>query len=157
QGLNLFDRTSQSFSRIPLHHGDVQIKNVRITSLYEDENENLYVGTNGRGLFQCALMNDGQIIFKPIVFPGISRNEVSSLSSDHAGNIWIGFQEEGLIRWNVRRDEHIRIRSNPLLTSSLSNDRVSALLFDKFGTLWVGTLNGINRVNLANVKFKFYQ
>ena len=156
-GLNLFDRTTQSFRRIPLHQGDIQIKHVRITSLYEDENQNLFVGTNGRGLFQCSLLNHGKTIFRPIVFPDIFRNEVSSLLSDHAGNIWIGFHEEGLIRWNVNRDEHIHIRSNPLLPSSLSNDRVSALYFDKFGNLWVGTLNGINRVNLANRKFEFYQ
>jgi ligand-binding sensor domain-containing protein len=158
QGLNRYDPTTQSFQRISLYPETDQKKFNYITSLYEDKNRNLLVGTNGGGLFQCLLPNTSvPLSFKRITFPGTIRNEVSSLLSDPYGNIWIGYQEEGLIRWNMARDEYIHIRTNPAQPTSLSNDRVSALFFDKFGNLWVGTLNGINKINLSNKKFVSYQ
>jgi ligand-binding sensor domain-containing protein len=158
QGLNRYDPVTQSFRRILLYPEADQNKSNYITSVYEDKNRNLFVGTNEAGLFQSTLPNTGIVpSFKQIIFPGIHRNEVSSLLSDADGNIWIGYQEEGLIRWNAVSGEHIYIRTNPAQPTSLSNDRVSSLFFDKFGNLWVGTLNGINKVNLSNQKFASYQ
>lgn len=157
-GLYRYYPVTQTFQRISLSSNADQNKLNTITSLYEDKNRNLFVGTNGRGLFQCTLPDTSvQPGFKPITFPGTVRNEVSSLVSDPDGNIWIGYYDEGLIRWNVVSDKHIHIRTNPAQATSLSNDRVSSLFFDKFGNLWVGTLNGINKVNLSNQKFASYQ
>ena len=158
QGVNRYDAVAQSFQRIPLSLEADQNKFNHITALYEDKNRNLLVGTHGGGVFQ-RIVSDTNVTtrFKQILFGGTHRNEVSSLLSDPEGTLWIGYQEEGLIRWDVSRDKHFRFRSDPAQPTSLSNDRVSSMLFDKFGNLWVGTLNGINKVNLSNQKFASYQ
>lgn len=133
QGLNRFDTVTRTFQRYSLFPGTVQAKEIHITALHEDRNKNLFVGTNGGGLFQGTVSRSSNplIDFKQIMFPAIQRNEVSSLLSDPEGNVWIGYQEEGLIRWNPLSNEHIHVRTNPTQPNSLSNDLVSSLFFDK--------------------------
>ncbi len=158
-GLNRYDPNTNSFQQFFIYPDSGVSKYNHISALYKDDQNNLFVGTLGGGLFRCPLRVGNPIApeFIPITFKDIHRHEVSAISQDYEKNIWIGFQEEGLVRWDQQTNEYIQLRSNPLRPKSLSNDRVSALYFDKFGNNWVGTLNGINRVNLTNRKFTFYQ
>jgi ligand-binding sensor domain-containing protein len=128
-----------------------------IRALYESPEGVLYVGTHGDGLFASRSESGNMLAFSQIELEGPALNEVSSIVSDPEGNLWIGFHEEGLVRWNPHTGEQLHLRANPVQSTSLSNDRVSSLSFDAFGNLWVGTLNGINKLNLTNRKFTFYQ
>jgi ligand-binding sensor domain-containing protein len=128
-----------------------------IMALHESGAGVLYIGTHGDGLFAGTMVSGELPEFRQIVLEGPELDEVSSIVSDPEGNLWIGFHEEGLVRWSPQTGEQLHLRANPVQFTSLSNDRVSSLAFDSFGNLWVGTLNGINKLNLINRKFSFYQ
>ena len=123
-----------------------------ITSMAEDNQGFLLVGTRN-GLFQENSTGN----FQPVSFPSISNNRVVKLLNDPTGTLWIGFEEEGLIRIDSDQNQIFPIRYDPSLPRSLSNDLVYDILYDTFGNLWVGTLNGINRSNINNSKFDLFQ
>jgi ligand-binding sensor domain-containing protein len=154
-GLYRYDTATAAFAVYELTKESESVDHIR--ALYESPEGVLYVGTHGDGLFAGSVETGHLPVFRRIALEGPELNEVSSIVSDPEGNLWIGFHEEGLVRWNPVSDEQLHLRTNPVQSTSLSNDRVSSLAFDTFGNLWVGTLNGINKLNLTNRKFTFYQ
>ena len=126
-----------------------------ITAINEDPNGNLLVGTKS-GLHRLEF-SQGTPRFDPINFPFITTNEVSTLLVDPEGNIWIGYAGEGLVRWNKGSDRYFHIKYDPAQPRSLSNDLVNDLYYDKFRNLWAGTLNGINKTNVSELKFDLFQ
>lgn len=155
-GLYRYDTVTAAFVAHRLKTGEEQTT-VHIMALYESPAGVIYVGTHGDGLFAGIREPGGLPVFKHVALEGPELNEVSSIVSDPEGNLWIGFHEEGLVRWDPNTGEQLHLRANPVQSTSLSNDRVSSLAFDTFGNLWVGTLNGINKLNLTNRKFVVYQ
>ena len=157
-GLNRYNPLTHSFQLFLMKQDSGQNKYNYVTALYEDDQHNLLVGTHGDGFFKCSFSSaKNTCACTALPFEGIQRNEVSAILQDPENKFWIAFQEEGLIHWDPATNEHFSIRTNPVQPNSLSNDRVSALCSDKFGNIWIGTLNGINRVNITNRKFIFYQ
>lgn len=155
-GLYRYDSVTASLVLQKLPSGEGNAAD-HIRALYESPTGILYVGTHGDGLYAGRTAPGKLPEFRRIALEGPELNEVSSIVSDPEGHLWIGLHEEGLVRWNPVTGEQIHLRTDPVQSTSLSNDRVSSLAFDTFGNLWVGTLNGINKLNLTNRKFTFYQ
>lgn len=156
RGLNRYDPQTHSFRLFLMKSDTTKRKYNDVSALYEDDKHNLLAGTQGGGLFKCAL-SSAVIEFTTVPFEGIQRNEVSAILQDPEKKFWIAFREEGLVRWDPETGDHLQLRTNPMQPKSLSNDRVSTLCSDTFGNTWIGTLNGINRLNITNRKFIFYQ
>lgn len=75
----------------------------------------------------------------------ILDNWVSTLLKDRQGNLWIGTNSGGLIRF---KDGKFTTFTT---AQGLANDIVKCLHEDHEGNLWIGTLSGLNR--LKNGKF----
>src|SRR5688572_23406784 len=77
--------------------GAGKIKSNKITTLYEDANGRLWIGTHMAGLFQYNRDDDTFTHYShdPANPESISSNNISSIEEDKEGNLWVG-TEHGL-------------------------------------------------------------
>ena len=123
------------------------IKNDNITSLYEDQNHVLWVGTEGGGL--CALQNSTWSNYS--TDNGLSSNEVRAITSDFQGNLWVG-TDYGLNRINK---DGIRIYTEK---NGLYDNTITALTIDSWNNLWIGTFRGgLAKFNQGKISVLGYQ
>jgi ligand-binding sensor domain-containing protein len=64
---------------------------------------------------------------------------------DHAGNMWLGTEGEGLYRVKQERETVFRA------PASLPDNSITALLEDREQNLWVGTADGLVRLSAPGV------
>jgi ligand-binding sensor domain-containing protein/signal transduction histidine kinase len=103
--------------RFPLRPG------VIITTLLEDREQRLWVGTDPDGLFYLDKQGWHKV--------ATSHPAILSISEDDEGNIWIGTQGGGLNRVRPRRLDVLG------LSSGLPFDAVQSICEAADGTLWV--------------------
>jgi ligand-binding sensor domain-containing protein/signal transduction histidine kinase len=110
-----------------------------ITALFEDRNQNIWVGTYGGGLFR--INSSGVESFS--THNGLLQDFVISISEDKEGSLWIG--TGGLNR----------LKDGVFVTYStlegLSGKLATPIIEQPDGTMWIGTDKGLNR--LQNGKF----
>ena len=98
--------------------------------LFEDREQNLWVGTSGGGLQR----------FKPRRFQsygvanGLTERNVTSVWPDPAGGLWIATYAKGIFRWNDGA-----ITNVPLPPEHNTLDVVNSVLTDRAGRTWFGT------------------
>lgn len=138
-GVFAFDPKTERFERLNYDHGDD-----RILSLYEDENELLYVGTHFGGLDIVDIKNARVRHFnvKNNTFPD---NQIESIFRDSNGNTWVGTWS-GLLVFAKGSFTPTLIERN-----ELKNAKVNSLAEDKSGNLWVGTEYFMCCFNIENI------
>jgi len=70
---------------------------------------------------------------------GLSRYDISALTVDREGSIWIGLVGHGIVRW-VGQDRWEAFTA----ADGLADDIVWASLRDRAGRLWIGTESGLD-------------
>ncbi|OJW58174.1 MAG: hypothetical protein BGO55_22970 [Sphingobacteriales bacterium 50-39] len=144
-GLNLLDRTKNSFTRFIHDNKDnTSLSNDAIKCIYEDSRHRLWLGTLGKGL---ELMVDPRGKFRH--FPNVSQdpysliyNVVLSLGGDDAGNLWIGTDNGGISILDPGIDSFQVYKQDDIDNYSLANSSIQALYKDRQGNMWVGTYSG---------------
>jgi len=101
-----------------------------VASLFVDRQSQLWVGTDGDGLFRREA---GQ--FRAVPTPNRGR-KFMAIKQDRDGNIWFATWDSGMARLGPRGMEW--------LTSSegLPHDQVMCLFEDREGSIWAGTRGG---------------
>jgi ligand-binding sensor domain-containing protein/AraC-like DNA-binding protein len=107
------------------------LKNDNITCLYEDQNNVLWVGTEGGGL--CALMGGQWINYSTT--SGLSSDRVRAIISDQHGDLWVG-TDYGL---NQINKDGIKIYTEK---DGLYDNIITSLAVDSWNNLWIGTFRG---------------
>jgi ligand-binding sensor domain-containing protein/two-component sensor histidine kinase len=117
----------------------------RINQLHEDPQGTLWVAME-QGV---SRLRDGKFEAVPLGEGETTVGVVYSLCSDREGNIWLGFQSNGLGR----------LRTKQLLTlaasDGLPNDSTRSVFQDSKGNVWIGTVDGVARYQ--NGKLTNYQ
>jgi ligand-binding sensor domain-containing protein/serine phosphatase RsbU (regulator of sigma subunit) len=147
-----------------------------ITSIAEDSNGILWIGTSGGGLNKMipavSEIAEDPLPGNPETKPGsrgkshptfihymnspgdpesLSDNIVQSIFEDHSGILWVG-TNNGLNRFNAETEKFTiyNIKS----PENLSHNNIRAIFEDSRGTLWVGTWGGgLNRLVLPDRYF----
>ncbi len=126
-GVYKYNIKKESFEILQYSHTDN-----RIISLYEDKDNQLYIGTHFGGLDVVDLKTN-----KATNFSNEKNMQVEKITEDSFGNIWLGTWG-GLMMYD-KQDRQISSITN----GYLENCQINALDEDKTGNLWVGTENGL--------------
>lgn len=125
----------------------------RINRIYEDRNNNIWIGTEN-GLARISADLSAVKIYRNDFnnSNSLSYNIVSSIFEDRDGLIWIG-THFGLNKYDPQSDTFHRYYFNPYNPSSLSHSVIHDIAEDPNGTILIGTLGGLNTYNPENDGF----
>ena len=101
---------------------------IKPTTMYEDANGHLWIGTAADGLFQFDRTN----LFKIET----SHNNIRTVTRDREGSVWVGTDGGGLDRL---RPQVVRLLGRD---EGLPFETVRSLAEDKTGALWIVTQDG---------------
>jgi ligand-binding sensor domain-containing protein/signal transduction histidine kinase len=149
QGLCRFDKASGSCKMFRHAGGDSSsVSNDTISYLLIDREGILWLGTR-----------DGLNKFDPVTqrftayrdeTSAISAGQMWSMVEDHDGDLWIGSEGSGLMKFD-RKTQRLRAGA-----ATVDNPYVSAVYIDRANGLWAGTFNGLNRIDLSTGKATRY-
>lgn len=111
-----------------------------IRRIFEDSHGNLWLGTNGDGVFKY----DGEQLVSNTFSQNFNAYAVRAITEDPTGNVWFA-TSEGLIKYDGQVFTNYRIGD-----TQASNDLWS-LLIDHSGLFWVGGYEGV--FNFDGAKF----
>ena len=115
-----------------------------VTSIFEDREGRLWVGTENEGLNLFDRQNERFIHYRsdPLYKESLNNNTILSIFEDNMGNLWIGTYAGGINmagKYGGYFDHYMSIPGN---NKSLSHNSVTSFLEDREGSLWVGTDGG---------------
>ncbi len=86
-----------------------------VLSLYADDNENLWIGTNGSGLACFRLSKKTLTLYTYTTDTGLPNNYIFSILEDHRGNLWMS-SYRGVFRVSKNQLEAVARKRIPKLT-----------------------------------------
>lgn len=113
--------------------------------LYKGSHQDAWISTN-HGLFHCALDQSTVTHLLPDATDrnSIAHTFVKSLTVDHDGNAWVGFESDG-IQVVSHKDHTILARYT--LRDGLPGMQINQMATDSAGRIWVGTSAGLALFN----------
>jgi len=179
--LNRFDRKTDVFKRYFINNYFSATKNPEtkyyeyplafsrnqintITSITEDRDGNLLIGTWGNGIikFDKKKENAQHFFFEKDNPSSLSSNRVVDVLLDTDGEIWITTFGGGLNKLvqvenkNKRKDQPVKFlhyKNNKINKYSISDNKTITLFEDKDRNIWIGTFyGGLNKLDSINKK-----
>jgi len=109
----------------------------RVTTLFEDSDEDLWIGTNFGGVFQYDTRNKTTMSYD--IANGLPSNFVFSIAEGAKGNMWIGTWDGGIARIE---ESGLRIFNH---TNGLHGNAIRCMVRDHEGNMLIGTnANGLD-------------
>ncbi|CAD0001014.1 hybrid sensor histidine kinase/response regulator transcription factor [Flavobacterium salmonis] len=110
-----------------------------INTLYEAKNKEIWIGTDGAGLFSYNKKTDS--LKWHINFPGLHEKSISSIVESNDGGIWVS-GKKGITRLNLKNKTTVNYSTyDGLLGNDFNNNSV---LKDEDGLLYFGSYEGLN-------------
>lgn len=133
------------------------IDQVSVTTVYQDKNGNIWVGTLHDGVFVIGVNGSIESYKSQKDSHSLSNNQIRCFVEDDLGDMWIA-TFYGLNRFNTKTKEWNHYINDDALSHSLSHSSVFSLYKDKQGTIWVGSyFGGVNYFNPTADIFRFYE
>lgn len=134
-----------------------------VFAMYKDRKSNIWVGTN-YGLFKIA--SNGSIESYSNKFTaakGFTSPFVRTIFEDHAGNVWVGFENGGVAIINPKTDKPVFVTANSNNEGVFGSTIYSIAEYPN-NTIWIGSESGLTKMVLPssdvssfdNVSFKNY-
>jgi ligand-binding sensor domain-containing protein/DNA-binding CsgD family transcriptional regulator len=151
-GINVFDRENKSFSYLL---NDSDLGNGTIRCLFEDNNRELWVGTDA-GVYRFNQTRKSRQFYPLSTKEGtLGPNSIYSIAQDKDGNMWFGSWRNGLKK--IRASE---LNKNPGQVTFISfdneefaNNTIWDIFEDSRGDLWIGAIKSLYRYNFSNKTF----
>jgi signal transduction histidine kinase/ligand-binding sensor domain-containing protein len=132
RGRRWSQRVTKRLSRLLEVQSSGHVATIALTRFFEDKEGNIWVGTEGDGLYQ--LQEETITVLSKA--QGLIDQDVYPIYQDKAGTIWIGAWQLGLSSYRKGKF------TNYSVAQGLPAPLVSALGGDRDGNLWVGTHGG---------------
>ncbi|MBN1115688.1 MAG: hypothetical protein JXA77_00665 [Bacteroidales bacterium] len=116
------------------------VKNLIVSSLAEDNEGNIWIGTFNHGLFRILKNTDNET--EPVSIPGKSKN-IRTLSTDYNGNIWLSYYENGfseLILENGEIKSFVHSSNFPIF-KKIDFLPIQTIFCNSNGEIWLGSEN----------------
>jgi len=123
------------------------LKSNKITCLFEDSQQRLWVGTHYTGFYLYDREADGFIQYGklPDNMNSLSHNNVWTITEDRHGFLWIG-TEKGLNRFEPSNGQFVHHTYSETDHRSLSQNIIWSLAEAPDGSFWIGSETGLNRL-----------
>ena len=131
-----------------------------ITSITEDRQGFLWLGTQGRGLSKYNPVTGEFTYYQQNWNPDtgarivdtVTDNFILDIIEDTSGRLWVGAQE-GLNLFDRETGDWLSFKEDPSNPNSLSHNWITTLYQDLSGILWIGTLGGgLNSLDLTRIE-----
>ncbi|MFH2031937.1 MAG: two-component regulator propeller domain-containing protein [Bacteroidota bacterium] len=157
EALEIFDREKEIFklySPIIKSGAELFPSITQINALYEDKENNLWIGTWLNGLFRYEPKEHSLHQYMPDTQDpnSISTTKITTIYEDGLGFIWIGTHSGGLNRFDKKSEKFVTYTTQ----NGLPNDVVFGIQEDSKGSLWVSTMNGLARFNPRSETYRVY-
>ncbi len=162
-GLNIYDKSTGIFTR---HLNDPDNKNSlsnnNVTSVLQDKEGIIWVGTYGGGLNRYDETTDTWTVFRHshLAEEGPSSNKIWTLLEDREGFLWIGTWDNGLSRLDKASGGFIHYKEDPSVPGSLQDNRIFQLFEDSGDNIWIThretETTGLERLNPERTRFFSY-
>jgi ligand-binding sensor domain-containing protein len=123
----------------------------QVTSLLEDREGNLWVGTVNAGFhrFDRATERFVNFRFNPNDANSLSDNDVWGLFEDSKGYLWIG-TKKGLNRFDPKTNSFLRIFAPTNGSQRPPSDYIYSICETPDGSIWSATTRGIDRIKFRD-------
>jgi signal transduction histidine kinase/ligand-binding sensor domain-containing protein/CheY-like chemotaxis protein/HPt (histidine-containing phosphotransfer) domain-containing protein len=131
----------------PIRFGEAEgMPEGEITTLYQDAERQVWVGTHDRGLFRWlpAANRFEQHPHRITDHYSLGDNQVSALYGDRVGTFWAGTWYGGVSRADLGGGGFARIVRGPDLPLSLNDNKVRGIAADGAGKLWLASNGGLH-------------
>ncbi|HLV62067.1 hybrid sensor histidine kinase/response regulator transcription factor [Galbibacter sp.] len=136
QGLNLYDRNTDLFQRIPnKNFGDGSAISLSIRSIIDDNRGNLFIGTFGRGLFKMDVQSRKAISIKTRHIDLSIPLSVHVLKIDKDGGMYAA-TNHGILLYNEKENV---LEPAVFANHEQLNSGTQTLVIDAKDNLWTGT------------------
>ncbi|MDR6562367.1 MULTISPECIES: two-component regulator propeller domain-containing protein [unclassified Arcicella] len=132
---------------------------VLINCLKADSKGNLWVGTNGAGLYICLAQSNTFVPFKNILDEHLKKqytlnSYITAIEEDKEGNIWVGSNGSGLIIYNADKQTLSAFNQK---NENFPIHRILSIYSDKRNRTWVSVWGeGLCLYNKKRRKFEQY-
>jgi signal transduction histidine kinase/ligand-binding sensor domain-containing protein len=139
--LHRYDRKNDRFINTRL------VDNVFVSSLLEDHNGIIWMGTHNAGLFYFnpETKQNGRFLNDPSNKNSLTTNTINALFEDSSHNLWIATEGGGLCRLDKSRKQFTRFT----VKNGLPSNFIFKVLEDNKKNLWVTTSKGLVNLNLS--------
>jgi signal transduction histidine kinase/ligand-binding sensor domain-containing protein/DNA-binding NarL/FixJ family response regulator len=133
----------------------------KITKLFLDHQETLWIGTWGNGIFIKKADSNTICAYAPPHLPAGLNIKTLKISAnfvtDHKNNLWVGTWGEGLVRISSNRETMHQFKHQRSDTLSINGNNIKSIISDHRNNLWVGMEeSGLDRMDLLNESFYHY-
>ncbi|RPH30981.1 MAG: hypothetical protein EHM93_14950 [Bacteroidales bacterium] len=158
-GLAQFDPKTEKFTNFQNSPSNKNsISNNSILALFEDNQNRIWIGTKSG--IDVLDKSDNHFYRNPIVLNNNSV-EVRSIVQDQKGFYWAGTQGSGMLKLSYENNKITILNQitskDELSPSYLNNSFVNSMFIDQSQNLWIGTLNGLDKTDLKDPKFKLFR
>lgn len=142
-GIECFNLNALEYE--PLNSVKKKFPHIIVTSIYEDKNREMWLGTSV-GLLK--LNKNRELVESYNSDNGLSNNVIHRIETDNNDNLWLS-TNYGLNKFDIRNKKFINFySSNGLQGNEFSR---SASTKDELGNIYFGGLNGINYFNPKDI------
>ena len=126
--------------------------NSRVTALFKDKQNKLWIGTEQDGMLIYDLDADDYLDYlSPGQYGFFGR--INQILMDSQGLVWILTRSQGLATYNPSEDKLNFYSKNKDDLSGLSSDITYSILEDKTGIIWIGGIRELNKYDRNKIKF----
>lgn len=136
-----------------------ELKDIDINDITKDDLGNIWIATLGHGLFKLKVLDDLKYEIEKISynknFKGYSGKYLLSLFYDKNGFLWIGTENEGLIRFDLKNNQFALFKHEEGNIYSINSNSIWYIYGDDENRIWFATYNkGINVIDENIKKFE---
>jgi len=141
-GLFLFNPSTKNTEQY--NTANSNIANDYIHKIYEDQDGNIWIGTQDGISFYNNETKKFENIEKLKALSVFKNNRIFDIQQDQKGDLWIA-SKFGLHQ--ITEDTIVSYIHNPDDSASIRSDLVYDILFDKKNNIWIGTEKGLSYLN----------
>ncbi|MBN2282117.1 MAG: PAS domain-containing protein [Candidatus Marinimicrobia bacterium] len=130
-----------------------------ITEIAEIDENQLLIGTTDKGVLLWNIAtNNVKHFLNSSDINSISGNEINLIFKDKSSNIWIGTDNNGLNKYDPKKQAFIRFSYLTPISNRLSSNQIMSVYQDKSGLIWIGTRDvGVSKFNPNKFLFQHFK